>query len=100
MTDFASPDGSLSLDELRYHGLVPALNLEAAMTNSELAAKLIRQADGCMSRRRALLCASVALGTTKTIPAARKVLREWQGPAAVIGEALDIIDQLAQEVSK
>jgi hypothetical protein len=41
------------------------------------------------------LCAAVALGTTKTIPAARKALQEWHGPPAIVAGAVELLDQLA-----
>jgi hypothetical protein len=50
-----------------------------------------------MARRRALLCASTALGTTKTIAAARQALAGWDGPAEVRADALAILGTLADE---
>lgn len=64
------------------------------MTNAELAAELVRQADDAMAERRILLVCSVALGTTKTIPAAKRALREWDGPADIRDGAVKLLDQL------
>jgi hypothetical protein len=66
------------------------------MTNAELAADLVRQADGHMAERRSLLACSVALGTTKTIPAAKKALREWDGPGDVRAGAVELLDELSE----
>jgi hypothetical protein len=64
------------------------------VTNAELAAQLVRQADDAMRDRKALLCAAVALADTKTTSAARRVLAEWNGPAEVVSRAVELLDQL------
>jgi hypothetical protein len=65
------------------------------MTNQELAAGLVRQADDHMHERRVLLVASVALGTTNSVRAAIRSLREWDGgPDAVIAAAAELLEQL------
>jgi hypothetical protein len=69
------------------------------VTNRELAQQLVRRADDHMRDRRALLVAAVAVGETKTIPAAIRVLREWNGPAAVISEAVRVLEE-QQEVTE
>jgi hypothetical protein len=65
------------------------------MTNPDLAERCVAIADGHMANRKAALCAAVALGTTKTIPAARKALQEWHGPPAIVAGAVELLDQLA-----
>ncbi len=65
--------------------------------NADLAATARAQADDAMGRRKALLCASVALAETSSITAARKVLREWNGPEHIRAAALDVLGQLARE---
>jgi hypothetical protein len=67
------------------------------VTNRDHADSLTAEADGILARRRALLTAAVALGTTTTIPAARRVLTGWAGPPAVRAEAIAIIDALTRE---
>jgi hypothetical protein len=64
------------------------------VTNAELAADLVRQADAAMRERRALLVASTALSTTTTTRGARKALTEWDGPAEVVSRAAELLDQL------
>lgn len=62
--------------------------------NRRLADQLARQAGGDMAERKILLVCSVALATTKTIPAARKVLAGWDGPASIRDGAVKLLDQL------
>ncbi|MGH2843605.1 MAG: hypothetical protein ACRDKL_08480 [Solirubrobacteraceae bacterium] len=66
------------------------------MSNAELAADLVRQADEHMTRRKQLLCAAVALRTTGTIAGARKALAEWNGPPEIRDGAVELINQLAE----
>lgn len=64
------------------------------MTNKELATEasaLGIAAPLGSPQRKAWLCAAVALGTTTTTAAARKVLAEWDGPADVRDRAIDYI---------
>ena len=44
--------------------------------------------------RRAAGCCAVALGTTRTITAARDVLAGWDGPADVRAAALRLLENL------
>ena len=68
--------------------------------NADLAAELRRQADDATMRRRVLLCASVALATTTSVPAAIRVLREWDtGPQAIRSAAAELIGELARQES-
>jgi hypothetical protein len=69
------------------------------MTNQDLASKLIAEADTATERRRELLCCAVAISTTKTIPAARKVLTEWEGPDSIRRAAIATLDALAAETA-
>jgi hypothetical protein len=66
------------------------------MTNRELATECIRRADQAMTQRKALLCAAVALGETKTIAAARRVLADpdTRIPGAIRVAALDLLTEL------
>ena len=66
------------------------------MTNRELAAELVAEADRCMARRKALLCAAVAARTTSTIPAARRALADPEVciPAEIRSAALAELDQV------
>jgi hypothetical protein len=64
-------------------------------TNDELAQQLAGQAREAARKRRALLVASVALSSTQTIAAARRELADYDGPAAVIADALAALDELA-----
>ena len=68
--------------------------------NADLAAQLRAQADDAMQQRKILLCASVALASTTTIAAARKVLAdpELRIPAAVKSAAIGLLGQLTQDV--
>ncbi|MGO9079034.1 MAG: hypothetical protein ACLQDY_08310 [Streptosporangiaceae bacterium] len=66
--------------------------------NTALAAQLVTEANEAASRRRALLCASTALGTTASVPAAREVLSQWDGPAAVRDDAIGILDALTSSL--
>jgi hypothetical protein len=66
--------------------------------NRDLAAGLRDQADAAVHRRKVLLCASVALAETSTIAAARKVLHDWDGPAAIRDAAIELLGQLTQDV--
>jgi hypothetical protein len=68
--------------------------------NAELAEQLRHQADEAMHRRKALLCASVAVATTATIPAAIRALREWNGPERIRQDAIDVIGHLASEAGQ
>jgi hypothetical protein len=63
--------------------------------NDEHARRLAAEADAAMKQRRTLLCASVALSTTKTVSAARRALRDWDGPGEVKTAALELLDRLA-----
>jgi hypothetical protein len=47
--------------------------------NDQRVEQLRAQADDAMSRRKALLCASVALTTTASLAGAKRALREWDG---------------------
>lgn len=67
---------------------------EASAPNSALAERLLNEAKPLMARRRALLCASTALGTTTTVAAARRALAEWDGPAEVRQDAIAILDAI------
>lgn len=62
--------------------------------NAALAEQLLAEAQPLMARRRALLCASTALGTTATIGAALQALADWDGPADIRGQASAIITSL------
>jgi hypothetical protein len=66
------------------------------MTNAELAAELLRQADDAMVLRKQLLCAATVLRNTKTIPAAKRALREWDGPSEIVARAVELLDQLSE----
>jgi hypothetical protein len=61
------------------------------VTNDQLARQFRAQADEAMSARKALLCASVAVATTSTIPAAIGALERWDGPAAVKAAAIELV---------
>jgi hypothetical protein len=63
------------------------------MTNRELAKRLVAEADAHMTDRKALLCAAVVADRTSSIPAAIKALREWDGPAEVVGRAMERLQQ-------
>jgi hypothetical protein len=65
--------------------------------NQQLAEQLRRQADDATRQRRALLCASVALATTTSVPAAIRVLHEWDGPEAIKTAAADLLGDLSKE---
>jgi len=56
------------------------------------------QADDAMLRRKALLCASAALGETQSVPAAIKVIRDCRLPAEISEAAVDLLGQLTQDV--
>lgn len=61
--------------------------------STELAARLEAEADEAAARRRALLCAAVALRTTATIPAARRELAAADYlPPRVTAAAIAILD--------
>jgi hypothetical protein len=45
-------------------------------------------------KRRAYGCAAVAIATTRTLQAARRVLADWHGPADVRAAALAALDEL------
>jgi len=62
--------------------------------NKVLADQLARQAGDDMAERKVLLVCSVALATTKTIPAARKVLAGWNGPAVIRDGAITLLNQM------
>jgi hypothetical protein len=64
------------------------------MTNAELAADLVRQAGEAMTQRRVLLVTAVALGESRTVTGARKVIAGWDGPASVRDSALKLLDEL------
>ena len=66
------------------------------MTNAQLAADLVRQADDAMHNRRVLLVAATALGTTTSVAAARRALADPEAciPAAVRSAALTLLAQL------
>lgn len=66
--------------------------------NRELAALLRDQADDAAHHRKALLCASVALAETKTVPAAVKVIEQWDGPAEIKDAAAGLLGQLTTDV--
>jgi hypothetical protein len=68
--------------------------------NDELARRLSAEADAAMTLRRALLCASVALATTASIPAARTALQAWNGPASVRDSALKVLDELTSATTE
>lgn len=67
------------------------------MTNAELAAQLVRQADDRMAERKAALCAAVALSTTSSVAGAKRALAEWNGPEPVKRAGIALIDQIASE---
>lgn len=67
--------------------------------NEEHARRLVAEADACMSQRKALLCASVVLATTASIPAARKALRAWNGPASIKTAAIELLATTGQETA-
>ncbi len=62
------------------------------MTPADLAAVLLAEADAALLRRKALLCARVAVMTTSTPAAARQALTDWTGPASVRAAALAVLD--------
>lgn len=62
---------------------------------ADRARKLAAAADPGSIERRAFGCASVALSTTSSIPAARRVLAGWNGPADVQAAAMAALDELA-----
>lgn len=68
--------------------------------NEQLAADLIRQADDHLVSRKALLVAAAALGTTTTIPAARKAIADPDAhiPPAIRSAALELLGRLAEDV--
>ena len=68
--------------------------------NAELAEELRARADDAMHQRRVFLVASVALASTTTLAAARKVLAdpELRIPGSVKSAALELLGQLAQDV--
>ncbi len=62
---------------------------------TDLAAVLLAEADTAMARRRALLCARVAVMTTSSLAAARQALAEWtDGPTEIRAQALAVLDNL------
>lgn len=61
---------------------------------TDLAAVLLTEADAAMARRKALLCARVAVMTTSSPAAARKALARWDGPAEIRAAALEVLDNL------
>jgi len=65
------------------------------VTNRELAAHLVTEADRCMARRKALLCAAVLVGDAGP-RAARKILAdpETRIPAGIRSAALAELDQV------
>ena len=65
--------------------------------NQQLAEQLRAQADDATRQRRVLLCASVALATTTSVPAAIRVLREWDGPAAIKTAAAELLGDLTRQ---
>jgi hypothetical protein len=69
--------------------------------NAELAEQFRRQADDAMHQRRVFLVASVALASTTTLAAARKVLAdpELRIPAAVKSAAIGLLDDLTRQES-
>jgi hypothetical protein len=71
--------------------------MEPVTANAELAARLRGQADDAILRRKALLCASVALAETKTVPAAIKVIRDCRLPAEISEAAVELLDELTRE---
>ena len=62
---------------------------------AERAADLARQAPRGSLERRAALCASVALSTTKTVTAARAALDQSDVPAEVRAAAIALLGELA-----
>jgi hypothetical protein len=66
------------------------------MTNKQLAERLVAEADACTSRRKALLCAAVAVGTTTSIRAAARAMADWDGPPAIRDQAIEIITGLEE----
>jgi hypothetical protein len=76
----------------RAHGQVTA--------NDEYAAELLAQAARALHTRRVLLTASVALSTSSSIAAARRVLTGWEGgPPGLIAEAVAVIDAIRAETT-
>jgi hypothetical protein len=66
------------------------------MTNAELAADLVRRADSHMAERKACLVAAVALGGSRTVGAARKVLAGWDGPQHIKDAAAELLSHLEE----
>jgi hypothetical protein len=62
--------------------------------NGELAAHLTDEAKAAAARRRALLLAATSLSTTATITGAKRALTEYDGPPALIADAVAILDAL------
>jgi hypothetical protein len=62
--------------------------------NDHLADQLRREADDCMQRRKVLLTCSVALAQTRSVAAARKVISDWDGPAAIKAAAIELLGEL------
>lgn len=76
-------------------GVVTGNQNQPLTTNADIAADLVRQANDHMRERRVLLVASVALGTTTSVRAAIRALREWDGgPAAIVAAAIHLVEQL------
>jgi hypothetical protein len=50
-----------------------------------------------MTRRKALLCASVALAESTSVAGARKVLAGWDGPDPVKNAAIELLSDLTRE---
>jgi hypothetical protein len=65
---------------------------------TDLAAVLLAEADAATLRRKALLCARVAVITTSSAAGARKVLAAWDGPAEVRTAALAVLDQISHDL--
>lgn len=70
-------------------------------SNEQMAADLISRADDHMTSRKVLLAAAAALGTTTTIPAARKAIADPDAhiPGAIRSAALELLGQLATDHS-
>lgn len=49
--------------------------------------------------RRAYGCAAMAIATTRSIPAARRALADWNGPGEVKAAALAALEKLTQEAA-
>jgi hypothetical protein len=68
-------------------------NRDLADRARELAGRELRGS----AARAAALCAAVALAETTTVAAARRVLRDWDGPAETKTAAAELLDDLTRQ---